>query len=377
MTTNDVWILGATGRAGRMIAARLHAEGAPLVLVGRARDRLEHVAAELGATPRLVVGDLDAALSRLAQDAPAVVVNTVGPFATTAAQVARACPAGTHYVDIANELTAVESILDLDRRAAAADQVLVTGAGFGVLATESVVLRLCQGQPRPSQVRVDALASVATDSGALGPALAGTLVEILASGGREVRDGRLVRAAIGAHAVTLSTPEGDVLPTGSGPSGELIAAWRASNANSVVAASFLTPTSALTRVLPAISAVLRIPGLRNLATTAIAKLRVRAGDRPRASSWGHARVWWPSGSVRDGWLRTGDGHDFTAAVAAEVTQRLLRGDGRPGAFTPGALFGSELAEAAGGSFLTGDAISPAADPTHTKTERGIHPATKG
>ena len=377
MTTNEVWILGATGRAGRTIAARLHAAGVPLVLVGRDRDRLERAAAEVGSMPRLVVGTLDTALSQLAQDAPAVVVNTIGPFTTTAAQVARACPAGTHYVDIANELAAVESILDLDRRAVAADQVLVTGAGFGVLAPESVVLRLCEGQPRPSQVRVDALASVATDGGALGPALAGTVVEILASGGREVRDGRLVQAAVGAHPATLSTPDGDVLPTGSGPSGELIAAWRASDADSVVSASFLTPTGALARVLPAISAILRIPGARNLATSAIAKVPLRAGDRPRASSWGHARVWWPSGTVRDGWLRTGEGHEFTAAVAAEVTQRLLNGDGHPGAFTPGALFGSELAEAAGGTFVNSQAISPAAGPTPTKTDRGIRPDTKG
>ena len=102
----------------------------------------------------------------------------------------------------------------------------------------------------------------------------------------------------------------------------------------------------------------RIPGARSLAASAIAKVPLRAGDRPRASSWGHARVWWPSGTVRDGWLRTGEGHEFTAAVAAEVTQRLLHGEGHPGAFTPGALFGSELAEAAGGTFLTGHAISP-------------------
>jgi hypothetical protein len=42
---------------------------------------------------------------------------------------------------------------------------------------------------------------------------------------------------------------------------------------------------------------------------------------------------------------------FTAAVAEEVAQRLLKGEGRPGSHTPGALFGSELAEAAGGEFL--------------------------
>jgi hypothetical protein len=43
--------------------------------------------------------------------------------------------------------------------------------------------------------------------------------------------------------------------------------------------------------------------------------------------------------------------DFTIAVASEVAMRLARGEGRPGAFTPGELFGTELAIAAGGTFV--------------------------
>ena len=43
--------------------------------------------------------------------------------------------------------------------------------------------------------------------------------------------------------------------------------------------------------------------------------------------------------------------DFTTAVTAEVAQRLFKGEGQPGAYTPGALFGPELAEAVGGEFL--------------------------
>lgn len=71
----------------------------------------------------------------------------------------------------------------------------------------------------------------------------------------------------------------------------------------------------------------------------------------RVSSWAHARAEWADGTVREGWLRVGDGTEFTASVAAEVTQRLLADDGRPGAHTPGALFGPAVAEAAGGEFL--------------------------
>lgn len=42
---------------------------------------------------------------------------------------------------------------------------LVTGAGFGMLATESVVLKLCQDRPTPDRVRTDALASVEIEEG--------------------------------------------------------------------------------------------------------------------------------------------------------------------------------------------------------------------
>lgn len=331
--TDEIWVLGATGRTGRAVATRLHKAGTPVVLVGRDRERLGRVAAELGGAPRLVMGSLDPVLSGLGTDAPAVVVNTIGPFTATALKVARACPPGTHYVDVANELPASEQILDLDREAADTDRVLVTGAGFGVLATESVVLRLCQGQPPPSHVRVDAVASVAIDAGVIGTALAGTIVEAVAFGGRQIRQGRLVASRPATVPLRLRTPDGDEVTSASGASGELLAAWHACKADSVVAASSLAPTGVAARLLPAISALLRVPGIDGIATRGLARVPLKAQDRPRTSSWAHARAAWRSGAAREGWLRAGDAMDFTSAVAAEVAQRLARGEGRPGAHT--------------------------------------------
>jgi hypothetical protein len=152
----------------------------------------------------------------------------------------------------------------------------------------------------------------------------------------------------------LTTPDGVIVATGSGPFGDLLAAWRATDADSVVAAFAAVPSTAAFRfALPAIGAILRIPGAARFATDRIARIAQRPRPRRQPFSWGHARVEWPSGRVRDGWLRTGEGHDFTAAVAAEVTRRLLDGEGQPGAHTPGALFGATLAEAAGGELLVG------------------------
>lgn len=176
---NEVWMLGATGRTARAIAGALDEAGASLVLAGRDRSRLEDAARALGSAPRLAVGPLEGLAGQFAAGAPAVVINTVGPFALTAEQVLAGLPPGSHYVDVANEYAALEAVLGRDGDAVAGGQVLVTGAGFGVVATESIVVCLCEGQPPAARVRVDALPSLATEPGAMGSALAGTIIESL------------------------------------------------------------------------------------------------------------------------------------------------------------------------------------------------------
>lgn len=127
----------------------------------------------------------------------------------------------------------------------------------------------------------------------------------------------------------------------------------------MIAASTAAPSSAIVRfVLPAVSAIFRIPGVSRFAISRIARIPLRAQAMPRPASWAHARAEWTDGTVREGWLRVGDGTDFTAAVTAEVTHRLLKGEGHPGAYTPGALFGAELAEAVGGEFIIDQGVSP-------------------
>jgi hypothetical protein len=183
-------------------------------------------------------------------------------------------------------------------------------------------------------------------------------VEVLAHGGGEVRSGRLVRAPLAGDPVRLTTPGGDVLTTVAGPSGDLLGAWRASGADTVVAASSIVPDSAVLRfLLPAVSALLRTSPVNRFATTRLARVPTKARELARPS-YGHARVEWSSGEVREAWLRTGDGSNFTAAVAAEVARRLRSGEGRPGAHTPGALFGPELAEAAGAELIIGAGSEP-------------------
>nr|WP_062339587.1 saccharopine dehydrogenase NADP-binding domain-containing protein [Herbidospora sakaeratensis] len=343
-----IWVLGATGRVGREAVTLLRKAGAEVVVTGRDRERLARVFPDV----RSVTGPFDEVCARLAAERPAVVINTVGPFTATAPEVVRACPPGTCYVDVANELGAFELLHALDGEAAATGRTLVSGAGFGVLATESILLHLLAGEEKPSRVRVDAVASVAIEAGALGEALAATIVHTMRDGGREVRQDRLVRTRPGRAAERLTTPEGDVVTTAALGSGELFAAWRASGAPSVIGASVLVPANPVVRAaLPAVVGLLRLPGVAGFAAGRLARATTTtARERPRRSSWARARVEWPSGRVREGWLRTGEAMTFTVEAVAEVARRLAGGEGRPGAFTPARLLGPEVALAAGAEF---------------------------
>ncbi|ANZ43424.1 hypothetical protein BBK82_40305 [Lentzea guizhouensis] len=271
-------------------------------------------------------------------------------YAETSTTIARACLPGGHYLDQAADLTSVPRLLGLHDEAAAAGSTFVTGAGFGVLATEAVVAALCEGRPVPAEVRVDALASVAVEAGALGTALAASLVDVLATGGR--------RYATGAGRGTPRAGGGScparrrAVTSAEAPSAELVAAQRASGAPDVTATTAMMPASpALRAVLTVVGRLLALEPLRRMAVRRLAGITGKPAPRPRTHSWGHAVVTWPDGTTREGWLKTGEAMDFTAGASAEVAVRLARGEGKPGAYTPAAAFGPGLAAAAGGELI--------------------------
>lgn len=351
-SNREIWVLGAAGRTGRVIAQRVQDAGFRPVLVGRDRSKLERIAQNLDGTPRLVVGSLAETLVELAASDASVVVSTVGPFVDTAPQVIAALPVGAHYVDINNEIDAIEYALSLHDQLVAADRTVVSAAGFGVLGIEVTLLHVIEGMPTPSRVRVDALPSVATEPGLLGAALAGTIIDGFRAGGRRVSGGKYVRDNPGSGPERITTPSGEVQLSGSFPSGELLTAWRASGAPEVMSAGSAMGLSPVARAaIPAASAIMRSARLRRFAAGRLANMKLKGGPAPREFSWSRARVEWPDGTVRTGWLRSGEGMNFTADVAAEVAVRLVRGLGKPGAYTPGALFGPSLATDLGATLL--------------------------
>jgi short subunit dehydrogenase-like uncharacterized protein len=345
--SGEIWILGATGRVGRAVARSLADRGEKLVLVGRNEARLR----DLGFDARIVVADgAEATAREITRQRPAVVVNTIGEYAATASAIARAGMPGTHYLDLANDVLALQRLLGLRQEATAAGSTLVTGVGFGVLATEAVVAALCEGQPTPRSVQVDALASVAMEAGTVGTALAASIVDALRAGGRRYANGQLVKAPLAADPREITLPDGETVTSMVMPTGELIAAHAVSNAPFVVATTSLASLNSTMRAaLPVLRALVSVPPIRRFAVARLAGVSVKAAPPPRSFSWGHAVVEWADGTSREGWLRAGP--EYANEVVAEVAARLAHGEGKPGAYTPAALFGPDVALVGGASFM--------------------------
>ena len=109
-----VVLYGATGYTGRLVTDRLVRRGAPFVLAGRNREKLEQLAEERAPSATIAVASVDDpdALRSLLADAR-VVINCAGPFTLAGDAVVKAAvETGTHYLDSTGEQPYIRMVFE-------------------------------------------------------------------------------------------------------------------------------------------------------------------------------------------------------------------------------------------------------------------------
>lgn len=210
------WLIyGANGYTGELVARLAVRRGKRPVLAGRSADRIAPLAAELGLEHRAFGLDEPAALRR-GLDGISVVAHCAGPFLATARQMALACcDTGAHYLDITGEIDVFEQLHELGPRAAEAGVVLLPGAGFDVVPTDCLALKVATALPGAGTLELAFLAGTGPSRGTTR-----TAVAMLREGGRARINGvitpvparwRSVRADFPSGPRTVSAvPWGDV-----------------------------------------------------------------------------------------------------------------------------------------------------------------------
>src|SRR5579862_2266308 len=130
------WMLyGAAGHTGALIARHAAKRGHRPLLAGRNESAIAALAEQLDLSYQSLSLDEPASLGAGLRDVD-LVLNAAGPFLHTAAPLAAAClRAGVHYLDISNELQVFRALYDLDKQANQAGVSIISGVGFGVVAT--------------------------------------------------------------------------------------------------------------------------------------------------------------------------------------------------------------------------------------------------
>ncbi len=305
---SSILLIGATGNAGHRIAATLADQRTPLILAGRDERRLETLAQRIGATD-ITVGELSSLATAVHPDT--IVVNAAGPFTGTATPIVEAALAqGAVYVDIANELPALQCLWELADRAKGAGSTLIGGAGFGPTVSEAMLSSMREADTR-SVSRVRVVNAPSSDS--VSPGVQATVATSIARGTAWFEDGRLHTAPFGTGSTTvvLSHRSWTVVPA---PTADVLTAQRLTSA-------------------PDVTSYFAAPDNR---------------DGTDASSRVYAELTFDDGSTQGAVATLGPGADVSAAITAETVRRLLNAgaDRRAGAWTPVALFGPTVLTAA-------------------------------
>lgn len=331
-------IYGATGYTGQLLAEEAVRRGHRPLLAGRSPDRLRPLAEKLGL--KWVAARLDDPQGlRQAVSRTRLVFHAAGPFVETSRPMIAAClEAGCHYIDVTGEIPVFQHTFSQHEAALQRSLTLISGAGFDVVPTDCLANHVAARFPGADTLEI-AIA-------ALGGASSGTMqsmLEMLPSGGRVRRDGRLQAYPFGQGARRLRFPDRErtVLPI---PWGDLETAYRSTGIPNITTymafprrqARLLRFTSPFTQKLISIAAIRRLA--RGWVARSITGPDKRTRQTARARAW--ARV--TRGSEHaEAWLETCEAYQFTAIAGVRCVEKVLAGCA-PGALTPAQAFGSDF-----------------------------------
>jgi short subunit dehydrogenase-like uncharacterized protein len=330
-------LYGATGTTGTLIAEAAIRRGHQPVLAGRSAASLAALGKRLGLPWKAVSLDQPDLLQQAVSEVDAV-LNAAGPFIATAPPLVQASlTAGTHYLDIAGEIPVLQHLFARDRAARERNISLIGGVGFGVVASNSLVKYVADQLPGATTLEL----AVKASNQQISQGATKSRLEVLASGGRVYRDGRLVPYRLGKGLKALRFPDGafDILPM---PSGDLEAAFRATGIPNITAFIPFRRSAAL--LLPLLQWGLSLRPIRGRLEAAIGR---RGTPQPESqvdgqrTSYAWARATKQDGQQAEAWLELGEGYHFTAASSVQAVEHVLH-DQPSGAQTPAQAFGADF-----------------------------------
>lgn len=261
MSRETISVLGATGYTGRLIVRELKRRQLPVLAVGRNREKLARLGAEIGDLETTVARVEDpASLQRVAQRSR-VVINTAGPFVDLGEPVVRAAIAnGAHYLDTTGEQPFMKAMLAHDESARQQHVAVVSAQAFEIAVSDCAAAIAAEGFAEVGAVQITYVTRFHASQGTQR-----TVLRMLQSTGYAYTGGGWVEEAPARllRFVDFPAPLGRVAAV-SFPSAEIITIPRHLKVRDVRTFMSLPPIAArlLSATAPCLRLLLRSPLLR-------------------------------------------------------------------------------------------------------------------
>lgn len=334
------WMLyGANGYTAQLILELALKAGQRPVLAGRNSAAINALAKEHGLPARIFDLDHPDTLASALSGIDAV-LHCAGPFSATAAPMLEGClQVGAHYLDITGEISVFKHCHEQHERARERGIVVLPGAGFDVVPTDSMAALLKRALPEAHEL------VLAFDAGG-GPSqgTAKTAVEGLAGGGRVRRNGELVVVPL-AYQTREFEFDGERRFAMTIPWGDVYTAYVSTGIPNIEVYMAVPPaTAARVRRLNWVRPLLGLGFVQSWLKGQAAKRGPGPSEDKRGRTgstiWGEARS--AGGREVRKVLTTPNGYDLTAHSAFGILQHVLQQRPAGGYFTPSQLVGPEF-----------------------------------
>jgi short subunit dehydrogenase-like uncharacterized protein len=344
---NSFLLYGANGYTGELIARYAHEYKLVPILAGRRKELIEPMAAKLGYASRIFdVDDTPALISALKE--VKLIINAAGPFPHTARQIIEAClQTGTHYIDINGDIQVFEMIRKYDEAAKKTGIMLLPGAGFDVVPTDCLALRLKKQLPDATHLQL----AFATQGGGLSHGTATTMANKLGEGGSIRENGKLVKQRLGKKGmwVDFKTKEEKIkkIFVMTIPWGDVSTAYFTTGIPNIESYTGIPRKIYwFLKFQFLFNWLLRTNFVRNIIKRKINKRPPGPSDAQRSKAyslvWG--RVTNAEGKTITDSYSCADGYTLTMQSVLIIANKILEGDFKTGYQTPGSAYGDELIE---------------------------------
>lgn len=332
-------IYGATGYTGTLLARAAAEHELRPILAGRDAAKLRALAEPLGLRHRVFSVDDVRRHTDALRDVH-VLLNSAGPFSTTARPLADAClRAGVHYLDVAGELAVFEEVEQLDAAARERGVMLMPGAGFVVVVSDCLAAHVAARLPGADRLRIGTSSSSFLSRGS-----AKTMIELVGGAASVRRNGVLTSVPVGAVEHAFDYGEGPSRSVAMSMP-ELATAFRTTGIGNIEAHVEANRVERAAFQLAARSSwLLRNPFSQIALQTAVELMPDGPSEDVRGQTTRAVVVEAEDRAGRTTWARavTPEAYRFTATAALSIAARVLREDFRPGAETPARVYGADF-----------------------------------